>query len=69
MFAARRVFQRTLGRRNMSIWESGNDVKTLRKKYYENHTQGKPDCADVDDMRLLGGDSVNRGRYLEGLRH
>ncbi len=53
----------------MSIWESGNDVKTLRKKYYENHTQGKPDCADVDDMRLLGGDSVNRGRYLEGLRH
>ena len=32
------------GRRNMSVWESGNDVKMLRKKYYENHTQGKSGC-------------------------
>ncbi len=32
------------GRRNMSVWESGNDVKVLRKKFYENHTQGKSGC-------------------------
>ena len=42
---ARRVTQRMVrGRRNMSVWESGNDVKMLRKKYYENHTQGKSGC-------------------------
>ena len=46
----------------MSIWESGNDVKALRKKYYMNHTQGKPNCADLDDTKRFEGDSVTKGR-------
>ena len=49
----------------MSVWESGNDVKALRKKYYMNHTQGKPNCADLDDTKRFEGDGVTKGRYFE----